>query len=140
MSPDYSLLAFGLLLCITGIWESIATKRKQQEHLRWVARAAKAEGVVSRISQRKDYSGPSDSYDNISVDPVPIVRFRAADGLEYEFDGPNKIGEVGTPVPVAYNRELPSDARAVATTGYRGGCGFILLAIGLALAVKAVIA
>lgn len=100
----------------------------------------KTEGVVSRIAERKDYSGPRDSYDNISVIEVPIVRFRASNGHDYELDGPSGIGEVGAKVAVAYNPDLPSDARALATNAYRGGCGFILIVIGLALAVKAMVA
>lgn len=140
LTPDYSLLAVALLLCIAGIWERFADKRKRREHQQWIDAAVKTEGVVSRLSERKDYSGPSDSYDNIAVQSVPIVRFRAANGHEYEIDGPDGIGEIGTRVAVAYNPNLPSDARTLATGRYRGGCGFILIAIGLILAIKAMMA
>ncbi|HEX7708802.1 MAG TPA: DUF3592 domain-containing protein [Thermoanaerobaculia bacterium] len=140
MTPDYSLLGVGVLLCVAGIWERFTDKRKRRENLQWIDSAVRTEGVISRVSERKDYSGHRDTYDNIATLAVPIVRFRAADGHDYEFDGPNGLGEVGAKVSVAYNPDLPSDARAIATTGYRGGCGFILIAIGLALAAKAMFA
>lgn len=140
MTPDYWLLAVGLVLCVAGISENVFAGRKRRADRRWLDSAVKTEGVVSRTVERKDYSGPSDSYGNISVAEVPIVRFRASNGHEYEIDAPSEVGGVGAKVPVAYNPDLPSDARALAPNVYRGGCGYILLLIGLGLAVKAMLA
>lgn len=141
MTPDLSLLGVALVLCVAGVWERVAWKRRSAEDRRWVEAAVRTEGVVSRLVDRKDHSGPRDSNDNIAIHEVPVVRFRAASGQEYEIDGPNGMkGEIGRKVPVAYNPDLPSDACVLLPAAYRGGCGFILIAIGLALALKAIVA
>jgi hypothetical protein len=74
------------------------------------------------------------------VDEIPVVKFRAPNGAEYEFDAETSVGKVGSKVTVAFNPQLPSDAREIppeSSHHYRGGCGFILMLVAIGLAVKA---
>lgn len=130
MAPDFVTLGFGLVLCVLGVWEAVASRRKRRREREWFEAAVKTEGTIWRIVERKDYSGPRDSYDNIQTSDVRVVRFRTPDGQEYECDAPGD-GNVGDKRTVAYNPALPSDARVPNLNGYRGGCGWILFAVGI---------
>ena len=44
---------------------------------------------------------------------TPVVRFRAANNIEYDIDAPEAPREVGTEVEVAYDPALPSGGQGV---------------------------
>jgi hypothetical protein len=108
-------------------------RKAHREHVAWCAAATKVEGAVSRLGTRDHLSRnkPTDD-DNISI--VPVVRFRAANNVDYEIDCRDAPRTIGAPVAVAYDPALPSSARAVARVP-RIGCAAIALLIGVALAV-----
>lgn len=137
MTVDYTSFVFGLVLCALGVWEAVVARRKRRRDQQWLDAAVTTEGVIWRTVERKDYSGPSDSFDNIQVSDVRMVRFRTPDGQEYECDAPPSSGNVGDKIAVIYNPAQPSDARVPNRNAYRGGCGYILFALGLFLAYRA---
>lgn len=118
-----------------GFW--IAERKARRAHEAWCATAARADGVVSRLGLRGHYSRnpPTDEDRNWYI---PVVRFRAADGAEYEFDAEGTRAKVGARVRVAYEPALPSNARALERPG-RMGCAAILLAAGLALLITGLV-
>lgn len=67
---------------------------------------------------------------NVSI--VPVVRFRAADGIEYEIDAPDAPAKIGSVVQVAYESMQPSGARAISRTP-KIGCAILLFVVGVAL-------
>ena len=91
--------------------------------------------MVSRVGQR-DHLSRNKPTDSDSITTVPVVRFKAANGVEYEFDAPGAPLKVGTPVAVAYDPALPSSARTLVRTR-RIGCAAILLIAALVLAARA---
>ena len=117
-----------------GFW--VAEVREQRSHLKKMATAARARGVVSRIAIRgwlsKNEPTEMDLNDAEKVSKVPVVRFRAHDGAEYEFDAPDAPMTIGSEVDVAYDPEIPSSAQ-LPVRQRKPGCAIILLALGLAL-------
>ncbi len=128
---DPSLVIVGAVACgIAGVLWLLESK-VHRAHARWCAARTKAEGVISRIARRGHLSRnePTTS-DEFFL--VPIVRFRAVNGVEYEIDAPGGAGKVGAPIQVAYDPALPSDGRVVPRTR-KLGCVVVILAIGIAL-------
>ncbi|HEY5611771.1 MAG TPA: DUF3592 domain-containing protein [Thermoanaerobaculia bacterium] len=136
--PDLSLIAVGATAC--GIASALGwvEERAHRKHQQWCANApAKAEGVVSRIGTR-GYHSRNKPTESDTVHAMPIVRFRAANGVEYEVDAPSAPHEVGTPQQVAYDPASPTDARVVARPR-KHGCAVVLLAAGIALLIFGIV-
>lgn len=134
---DTSLVAIGATACVAGgIFGWIAMKT-QRAHRAWCARATKVDGVVSRMAERRG-QGLSEDAAGMPTGPnvftVPVVRFRAANGIEYEIDGPEATREIGSVVQVAYAPALPSDARVVDRTP-KVGCAIGIFVVGAILVV-----
>lgn len=110
-------------------------------HARWCASRTRTDGVVSRVVERRVNGSFSEDAGGMPTDPatitVAVVRFRALDGVEYEFDTQEVPLEVGAEVAVAYDPALPSDARAVARTPKIGCAALLLLAGAILLVVGA---
>lgn len=137
LMPETSLVVIGVVACASAavVWRR--EMNEQRAHGAWCASATtKAEGVVSRIAQRGHLSRnePTSGDEGMALPDVPIVRFKAADGVEYEVDAPDAPAKVGTIVAIAYDPALPSDARAIQRTP-RIGCAVMLLAVGVVLLV-----
>lgn len=88
--------------------------------------------MVSRIGQRGWHSRNEPTGDEEHVSTVPVVRFKAANGVEYEFDAGDAPSRVGAVVQVAYDPALPSTAR-VESQRRKLGCVVFVLVVGLAL-------
>ncbi|HYI09696.1 MAG TPA: DUF3592 domain-containing protein [Thermoanaerobaculia bacterium] len=129
--PDTSLVAAGAAACAVAAFFWRADSKAHRSHEVWCAGAAKAEGFVSRIGRRGHLSRNAPTSSD-SFYTVPIVRFRAADGVEYEIDAADAPKTVGAPLQVAYDPNLPSGARPVPRTR-KIGCSVVLLAIGIFL-------
>jgi len=132
---DGSLVAVGATTSALSVVFGWIAMKRHREHRAWCARGTKADGIVSRLAERRG-SGLSEDAGGMPSDPnvhvVPVVRFRAADGIEYEIDAPDAPTEIGTVVQVAYEPALPSGARAIDATP-KIGCAVVLLALGLTL-------
>jgi hypothetical protein len=132
---DASLVGVGATLCALSAVFGGVTLKTQREHREWCARGVKADGVVSRLGERRS-AGLSENADGTSSDPaftlVPVVRFRADNGFEYEIDAPEAPSTIGSVVEVAYAPSEPSGARAVARKP-KVGCTVFLFVFGLAL-------
>lgn len=122
----------GAIVCGIAVVMLFVHERDYRAHRRWCATAAKAEGVVSRIGQRGWYSRNEPTGDEDNVSSVPVVRFKAANGVEYEFDAGDAPSHVGSVVQVAYDPALPSTAR-VESQRRKLGCVVFVLAGGLSL-------
>ena len=137
---DISLAAVGATTCaFATVFGWIAIKR-QREHRDWCAKGIRASGVVSRLGERRG-AGLSEDAAGMSTDAtfhtVPVVLFRAANGIEYEIDAPDAPPTIGSVVEVAYEPAQPSGARAIHRTP-KVGCAVILFVIGLTLIVIAI--
>lgn len=112
------------LLVAVAVW--LAERRAQAELAAWFAAALEAEGTV-RISERNLSRNKVSGDDS---DPVPVVRFRAIDGVEYEFDARYSELKAGERVRVAYSPTLHSDARLLSDrgSGHRGSIAIAVLA------------
>jgi hypothetical protein len=135
--PDVSLLLVAAVLFAAGILERFFDTRQRRRDRQWIDGASRTEGVVSRIITRESYSSFSE---RTEITVTPVVLFRAPNGVQYEFEAKTGVGGVGSKVVVAFNPALPSDAREIppeSSHHYRGGCGFILMLVAVALAVKA---
>ena len=134
---DTSLIAVGATACgLATVFAWIALK-VQREHRRFCARGMRADGVVSRLGQRRGQSLSEDAMGNSTGTryiTVPVVRFRAANGSDYEIDAPEAPMTVGAPVQVAYEPAQPSGGRAVDRTP-KIGCAVVLLVLGVVLVV-----
>ncbi len=98
---------------------------------------SRAEGVVSRVG-RRGWNSRNEPTSSDDIATVPIVRFRAANGIEYEFDAGDAPQKLGAPVVVAYDPDLPSTAYLVERTK-KLGCAVLFAAAGLFLIVRALI-
>ena len=130
--PDTSLIAIGAASCAFAAFLWHKETKTHREHAAWCDAHTKADGVVSRIATRNHLSRNPLTSDEEKVYAVPVVRFRAANGVEYEVDASDSHHKEGTPLQVAYDPALPSDGRVVARTK-KIGCAVILLAIGVFL-------
>lgn len=132
---DTSLVGVGVAATALGaIFGGIALK-VQRAHQAWCARGVRAEGVVSRLAERRGQGLSEDGAGMATgthMHTVPVVRFRAASGIEYEIDAPEAPMTIGSAVEVAYETEQPSGARAVARTP-KVGCALFLIAVGTVL-------
>ena len=125
------MIYLGAFLCLLAMAMLIVEERTFRARRRRCETAAKAEGVVTRIGRRGHLSRneptSSDRYRT-----VPVIRFRAANGVEYEFDAPRAPKSAGTKVQVAYDPGMPSTAELV-VTARQVGCAALMGAIGIAL-------
>src|SRR5688572_2636419 len=113
---DASLIGAGVAICAAGaIFGGIALK-VQRDHRRWCEGKARVKGVVSRLAERRG-QGLSEDASGMPTDAAGVVtrvvRFRAANKIEYEIDAPEAPRELGTEVEVAYDPALPSGGRGV---------------------------
>jgi hypothetical protein len=131
--PDTSLVAIGAAACAFAAFLWRKETKTHHEHVAWCDAHTKADGVVSRISLRGHHSRNPPGFDDHGWS-VPVVRFRAANGVEYEVDASDSHHKEGTPLEVAYDPALPSGGRVVARTK-KIGCAGVLLAIGVFLIV-----
>jgi hypothetical protein len=113
---DTSLVAAGAVVGAVGLVTCWIAVRTQREHRRWCAGKSRVQATVSRMAERWQGSLSEDATGN-SADPggttVPIARFRAANGVEYEVEAPEAPKEIGAKVEVAYDPALPSHGRGV---------------------------
>jgi hypothetical protein len=135
--PDMTLVvvaAVAFLLALVFWWKEHSAQRA---HERWCSTAAHADGVVSRIADLLNTSrNPPRSGSGLRTLKAPVVRFRAHDGVEYEFDAIGAHLNEGAAVRVAYPSELPSDARLVDRPG-KYGCAALLLVAAVAATIAA---
>ena len=134
---DTSLLGAGVFLLVAGIATGAIAIRAQSDHRRWCEGKARADGVVSRVAARRSQGLSEDAAGmptGTAEAVVAVVRFRAANRIEYEIDAEEVPLEVGRAVPVAYDPALPSGARAVERAP-KVAIPIALLAIGAGLAV-----
>jgi hypothetical protein len=122
----------GLLLMI-GVVSVLHARREQRRHEAWCTSAAKAQGVVSRIGRRYWLSRNQPSTGD-RVDRVPVVKFRAANGVEYEFDAHDAPSTQGAAVHVAYDASSPSTA-VVLNRRPKYGCAGVLMVLGAGMIV-----
>jgi hypothetical protein len=124
-------LIFGLIVIAIGVIVTVTELRRKRAAEAWLARAARAEGLVYRFNEVETYNHISDNFQH-GKKKVHIVKYRAANKIEYEIQAksPTKLGST---VEVAYNPDLPSDAKLVQEAQYKMGCGFVLLAVGAGL-------
>lgn len=121
-------LAIGLLcLCLAAVAAAIEV-RDQRRHDRFCSRAARTQGVVSRLA-RRHLSRNEPAFDDPNRG-LPIVRFTASNGIEYEFDARDAPREVGSEVVVAYLEKQPSSSR-LARRQRKPGCVVILLVLAI---------
>lgn len=116
------LIGGATLLVAVAVW--FAERRSQTELAAWFAVALEAEGTV-RISERHPSRNKVSFEDS---DPVPVVRFRAQDGVEYEFDATYARLNAGDRVRVAYSPTLHSDARLLSDRRSGHGCSIAIAA------------
>lgn len=109
----------------------VHARRDQRRHEAWCASAAHAQGVVSRVG-RRHWLSRNEPTSSDRVQTVAVVRFRAANKVEYEFDSPDAPSVAGAAVQVAYDASSPSTARVIQRRP-RYGCAIILLGLGLAM-------
>src|SRR5688572_474948 len=126
-------LIFGLIACAIGVAMTIAEFRKKRAHDAWFARAARAQGLVYRFNEVDTYNHMSDSFQH-GKSIVHHVKYRAANNIEYEIPAGSRV-KLGETVEVAYNPDLPSDAKLVQEARFPLGCGFIIIAVGIGLIV-----
>jgi len=132
---DSSLVVVGAVVCAAAAVFGWVAVKVQREHRQWCAGKARVDGVISRLAERRG-QGLSEGASGMSTDPVylsvAVVRFRAANGLEYEIDAPEAPRQIGTVVEVAYDPALPSGGRGVERTP-KIGPSVVLLAVGAVL-------
>ena len=128
---DTSLLGTGIFLAAFGVVTGAIALKVQRDHRLWCAGKTRVTGVVSRLAQRRTNarSGPSQRL-------VPMVRFRATNGVEYEVEADEIEREVGIPVEIAYDPALPSDGRAVKRVP-KVGLPVLMILFGVVLAAVA---
>ena len=128
------LIVAGIVFAIgAGTW--LYSIKVHRAHVAWLEGKTRAIGTVTRLSRRyiRAADGPGDEE---SVSKVPIVKFRAANGGEYEVDAPDAPATIGAEVEVAYDPALPSDGRGVVRVK-KVGCSVMLIVIAAALVVVA---
>lgn len=133
---DVPLFVIGVALLFLAAFFWFTEAKKKREHQKWCASRVTTEGVVSRIALRGHYSKNAPTSDEKKWS-VPIVRFRASDGVEYEIDAANVRRRVGIAVMVAYDPASPSSGLPVAYTP-KVGCSIVLAVIGIVLIVKGI--
>ncbi len=133
---DSALVAVGAVAFAAATVFGWSALRAQRAHARWCESHTKAEGVVSRLVQRRVNGGLSEDAMGNSTSPtkatIPVVRFRALNGVEYEIDAPEVPHQVGAVVAIAYDPALPSGGRAVVRVP-KIGCAVPLLIAGAIL-------
>ena len=136
---DTSLLYTGMVLAGVGLVTGGIALKVQWDHKRWCAKRPRLKGMVSRIAERRA-QGLSEDAAGFSTGThyraVPVVRFQAPNGVEYEIDADEAPNEIGAEVEVAYDPAQPSGARAVQRVPKIGLC-IPLIVVGGALAAYA---
>lgn len=133
-----SLIVAGAAVCAAAAGSWIADTRQQRAHEGWCATATKAEGIVSRLADPGGAMSRNPVTDDDRAPGLPIVRFTAANGVEYEIDAPDAPRAVGATVAVAYDPALPSSARPVERVR-KVGCSVAGAMIGISLMVAGVV-
>ena len=108
-----------------GVVTGLIALKAQRDHRMWCEARTRVDGTVSRIAKRRRYGLSEDAggIDTGNVDRlVPIVRFRAANNVEYEIEAPEAPMEVGAIVAVAYDPAQPSGGRGVARAPSATAC------------------
>lgn len=132
LMPDMILVSAGVAACATSFAFWRMERKNIRAHEAWCAAAAKTDGVVSRTARRGAELSRNEPTDDDAIALVPIVRFTAANGVEYEFDAPGAPRDANARVQVAYDPALPSSARMVERQG-KPGCTVLLLIAGVCL-------
>ena len=133
---DDSLFWTGVGLAGAGVVTGLIALKVQRDHRKWCEARTRVDGMVSRIAKRRRYGLSEDAggIDTGNVDRlVPIVRFRAANNVEYEIEAPEAPMEVGAIVAVAYDPAQPSGGRGVARAP-KVLLPILMLAFGVVLA------
>lgn len=123
---DTTLLVAGGIALLLAVASWLIELKAAREHSAWLTGKARAEGTVVRISLKDHLSRNAPASDEPGR-AWPVIRFRAANKVEYEFDAPDAPTQIGSVVEVAYDSALPSNARAVARTP-KIGCAIAFLA------------
>src|SRR5688572_216411 len=103
-------LIFGLIACAIGVGVTIAEFRKKRAHDAWFARAVRVQGLVYRFNEVETYDPTSDYLFQHGTAIVHHVKYRAANKIEYQIPAGSRV-KMGDTVEVAYNPDLPSDAK-----------------------------
>lgn len=138
LSGSMFAVVAGVALLVIAVLIFIGDKRAQRAHETWCASAAKTTGVISRVGVRNHLSRnkPTGTEDGVSA--VAVVKFKAANGVEYEFDAPRIQPKPGTEIAVAYDPAVPSTAR-VLDRPRNAGCASIFAVAGIALLIWGIV-
>lgn len=124
-------LIFGLMAITAGVIVTIVELRRKRAADAWLASASRAEGLVYRVNEVETYNHMSDNFAHGKA-TIHIVKYRAANRIEYEI--PTDLATtVGSTLEVAYNPDLPSDAKVVQEAKYKMGCGAFIVLVGIAI-------
>lgn len=126
-------LLFGLIVIAIGAAVIIGELRRKRAADAWLARAARAQGLAYRANEVETYNHMSDSFTHGTA-TVYHVKYRAANKIEYEIPAGSLV-KLGDTVEVAYNPDLPSDAKLVQEARSPFGCGLLIVAVGIGLIV-----
>ncbi|HET7705674.1 MAG TPA: DUF3592 domain-containing protein [Thermoanaerobaculia bacterium] len=124
-------LIFGLMAITVGVIVTIVELRRKRSADAWLARAARTQGVAYRENEVETYNHMSDSFAHGTA-TVYHVKYRAANNIEYEIPAGSLV-KLGETVEVAYNPDLPSDAKLVQEAKYRMGCGVVIILVGIGI-------
>jgi hypothetical protein len=128
---DTTLLVAGGIALVLAIASWLIDLKAAREHAAWLTGKTRTEGTVVRVGLR-DHLSRNEPVSDEKGRVSPVIRFRAANSVEYEFDAPDAPTEIGSVVQIAYEPALPSNARAVARTP-KIGCAIVFLAGALVL-------
>ncbi len=126
-------LIFGLMAITLGVIVTIVEFRRKRVADAWLARATRVEGLAYRSNEVETYNHMSDNFAHGTA-TVHHVKYRAANKIEYEIPAGSLV-KLGDTVEVAYNPDLPSDAKLVQEARYKVGCGFVIIVVGIGLIV-----
>lgn len=124
-------LIFGLMAITAGVIVAIVEFRRKRVADAWLARATRVQGVAYRFNEVETYNHMSDSFAHGKA-IVYHVKYRAANKIEYEIPAGSLV-KLDETVEVAYNPDLPSDAKLVQEAKYKVGCGFVIIVVGIGL-------
>jgi hypothetical protein len=124
-------LIFGLMAITLGVIVTVVELRKKRAAEAWLARAVRTEGLAYRSNVVETYNHMTDGSQHGQA-VVQVVKYRAANRIEYEIPGGTLV-KLGETVEVAYNPDLPSDAKLVQEARSPFGCGLLIVAVGIGL-------
>ena len=89
---DESLVVTGAVFCAVGLVTGAIAMKAQRDHRRWCEGKPRVEGVVTRLVRRprpgRGHSSSSGLPSLSEPSGTPVVRFRAANKIDYEIDAP----------------------------------------------------